>query len=69
MYTLILLPGLACDAALWRHQTPALAAHRPVVADVHARADSLPAMAALLLAEYPGLLVLEIGRASCRERV
>ncbi len=58
MSTLILLPGLTCDAALWRHQTPALAAHRPVVADVHARADSLPAMAALLLAEHPGALVL-----------
>jgi pimeloyl-ACP methyl ester carboxylesterase len=61
MTTLILLPGMACDAALWRHQQPALAAAAPgavVVADVHGRADSLPAMAALLLAEQPGDLLL-----------
>ena len=62
MTPLILLPGLACDGALWRHQQPALqtlAPHRPVVvADVHGRADSLPAMAALLLAEQPGELLL-----------
>ena len=58
MTTLILLPGMACDADLWRHQLPALAAHRPVVADVHARADTLPEMAALLLAEQPGDLLL-----------
>ena len=58
--TLILLPGLACDAALWRHQAPALAeAGVPVhVADVHRRADTLPEMAALLLAEQPGDLLL-----------
>ena len=58
--TLILLPGLACDAALWRHQAPALAeAGYPVqVADQHDRADTLPAMAALLLAEQPGVLLL-----------
>jgi len=62
MTTLILLPGLACDAALWRHQHAALAAaHRAgpvVVADVQQRADSIPAMAALLLAEHPGALRL-----------
>ena len=58
MSTLILLPGMACDAALWRHQTETLAAHRPVVADVHTRGHSLPAMAALLLTEHPGTLVL-----------
>ena len=60
MTTLILLPGLACDAALWRHQLPALAAHdrTVVVADVHNRADSLPEMAAQLLAEHPGELLL-----------
>lgn len=58
---LILLPGMACDAALWQHQLPALqdsAPGRLAVADVHARADSLPAMAALLLAEQPGDLLL-----------
>ena len=62
MTTLILLPGLACDAALWQPQQPALAAaHRSgpvVVADVNQRADSIPAMAALLLAEHPGELLL-----------
>jgi len=59
--TLLLLPGLACDAALWRDQHPLLAARHagPVrVSDVHQRADSLPAMAALLLAEHPGPLLL-----------
>ena len=60
MSTLILLPGLACDAALWRHQLPALAAGgRAVkVSDVHQRADSLAEMAALLLAEQAGDLLL-----------
>ena len=62
MTTLILLPGMACDAALWQHQHAALATAvapgRLVVADVHGRADSLPAMAALLLAEQPGDLLL-----------
>jgi pimeloyl-ACP methyl ester carboxylesterase len=62
MSTLILLPGMACDAALWRHQQPALkashAAGPVVVADVHGRADTLSEMAALLLAEHPGDLLL-----------
>jgi len=60
MSTLILLPGLACDAALWRLQLPALAAGRRAVqvSDVHQRADSLVEMAALLLAEQPGDLLL-----------
>lgn len=59
---LVLLPGMACDGALWRHLLAALAAlpnPPPVrVADVHHRAPSLPAMAALLLAEQPGPLLL-----------
>ena len=59
MTPLILLPGMACDAELWQHQQAALAQLRPLrVADVHHRADSLPAMAALLLAEQPGALLL-----------
>lgn len=62
MTTLILLPGLACDAALWHPQHPTLAAaYRGgpvVVADVNQRADSIPAMANLLLAEHPGELLL-----------
>ena len=52
MHRLILLPGLACDDALWRDQLPALRALGDVqVSDVHARFDSLPEMAAALLAE------------------
>ena len=59
MTPLILLPGMACDAELWQHQQAALAQQRPLrVADVHHRADSLPAMAALLLTEQPGRLLL-----------
>ena len=62
MTTLILLPGMACDATLWQPlQASLVAAHSAgsvVVADVHGRADSLPAMAALLLAEQPGDLLL-----------
>ncbi len=59
MSTLILLPGMACDAELWRFQLPALAArHAVVVADVHGRADTLPQMATRLLAEQPGPLLL-----------
>jgi pimeloyl-ACP methyl ester carboxylesterase len=58
MSSLILLPGLACNASVWRAQLPALARWNPVVTDVHTRADSIPAMAELLLREHPGPLVL-----------
>jgi len=58
--TLVLLPGLACDAALWRDQLPALSAarHAPRVSDVHQRHATLPEMARALLAEHAGPLVL-----------
>lgn len=56
--TLVLLPGLAGDEAMWRDQLAALADFRPHVSDVHMRHDSLPGMAAALLARYPGELVL-----------
>jgi len=57
---LVLLPGLACDAGLFAHQRPALeqAGHRVHVSDVHTRCDTLPAMAAALLAETTGELLL-----------
>ena len=58
MSSLILLPGLAGDATMWQAQLQALAPHHPVVSDVHARHDSIPAMAAALLARFPGRLVL-----------
>jgi pimeloyl-ACP methyl ester carboxylesterase len=50
---LILLPGLLCDAALWRPQVDALADLTvPQIADL-TRDDSLPAMAARVLAAAP----------------
>jgi pimeloyl-ACP methyl ester carboxylesterase len=59
MHTVILLPGLACDDALWRDQLPALAArHRVRVSDVHQRHTTLPAMARALIDEHEGPLVL-----------
>ena len=60
MTRVLLLPGLASDAALWRAQVHALsdAGHEPVVTDVHARHESLPKMAQALLAEHEGPLVL-----------
>lgn len=57
--SLILLPGLASDATLWRDQLPVLRARGPVhVSDVHSRHATLPEMAAALLAEHPGPLRL-----------
>jgi pimeloyl-ACP methyl ester carboxylesterase len=58
MTRLVLIPGLAGDAVMWQAQTQALTAWRPVVSDVHMRHDSIPAMAAALLAEHEGPLLL-----------
>ena len=60
MTRVILLPGLASDAALWRHQVPALlaAGHTVHVSDAHARADTLSAMARAVLADHAGPLLL-----------
>lgn len=59
MHTVILLPGLASDAALWRDQLPPLQARGPVqVSQVHAEHPTLPEMAAALLAAHDGPLVL-----------
>ena len=60
MTRVILLPGLASDAALWRHQMAALTAagHAVHVTDAHARASTLSGMAHILLAEHEGPLVL-----------
>ena len=59
MHTVILLPGLACDDALWRDQLPALQqCHRVQVSSVHQRHATLPEMAHALLAETDGPLVL-----------
>jgi pimeloyl-ACP methyl ester carboxylesterase len=59
MQPITLLPGLACDAELWREQVDALSPLRPVrVSDVHTRFATLPEMAAALLAEQRGDLLL-----------
>lgn len=59
MQTVILIPGLAADGAMWDAQRDALAAEFDVrVSDVHFKCESLPAMAEALLAAYPGPLVL-----------
>jgi pimeloyl-ACP methyl ester carboxylesterase len=57
-FRLVLLPGLAADALMWREQLTALAALVPRVTDVHMRHDSIEAMAQALLREEPGELVL-----------
>lgn len=58
-FTTVLLPGLACDAGLWREQLAALSPrYAPRVSDVHTHAQTLPAMAERLLAEQPGELLL-----------
>ncbi len=55
---LALLPGLLCDEALWRHQVEALAAIVECrVADFSSQ-DSVPAMAASVLAMMPAKFAL-----------
>jgi len=53
--TLVLIPGLMCDEALWAHQRAALGAltERVAVAD-HDHADSLATMAARILQVHAG---------------
>ena len=59
MPSLVLLPGLACDARLWEAQLHALPpALRATVSDVHMRHDRIEAMAGALLAEHAGRLIL-----------
>jgi pimeloyl-ACP methyl ester carboxylesterase len=59
MPQLLLLPGLACNAVMWQHQ---LAVIPPVfnatVTDVHTRFDTVHEMAASLLSEQTGDLIL-----------
>ncbi len=56
---LIFLPGLACDAELFAPQQAVLPAHwRASVTTVSSRFATLPTMAAALLAEHAGPLVL-----------
>lgn len=55
---LLLLPGLLCDAALWRHQVETLADIAEVTVGDLTRHDSIPAMAEQVLAEAPGSFAL-----------
>jgi pimeloyl-ACP methyl ester carboxylesterase len=59
MLPITFLPGLACDGEIWRDQLAALSPLRAVrVSDVHSRFATLPQMAAALLAEQAGDLLL-----------
>ena len=56
---LVLLPGLACDARLWQAQLPVLpTALDPIVSDAATRYGTIPAMAAAVLREHAGPLIL-----------
>lgn len=56
---LVLLPGLACDERLWEAQLPVLPAMFDArVSDAHMRHDTIEDMAAAVLRENPGPLVL-----------
>ncbi|MDM0012420.1 alpha/beta fold hydrolase [Variovorax sp. J22P168] len=56
---LVLLPGLACDERLWAAQIPALPAGLDVrVSDAHMRHGRIETMAAAVLEEHPGPLIL-----------
>jgi len=57
MPELVLIPGLAADDSMWPAQRRAFGTAARVT-DVHFRFDTLPAMAAALLAEHAGELLL-----------
>ena len=59
MTQLVFLPGLAADAAMWQQQLEAMPAQlHAVVSDAHSRHASLSEMAAVLLQEREGELIL-----------
>lgn len=58
MTQLVLIPGLAGDAVMWRAQHEGLREFEPIVSDAHMRHASIPEMAAGLLQECDGDLVL-----------
>lgn len=51
--SIVLVPGLVCDAAVWEHARKALAAHGEVRIAHHGKLDSLTAMAEKILREAP----------------
>src|SRR4051812_2110274 len=58
MTQLLFLPGLAGNAVMWQSQCSALADFAPRVTDVHPRFGTIAQMAAALLDENDGELVL-----------
>ncbi len=59
MPRLVLLPGLACDERLWQAQLPALPRDLDVhVSDAHMRHERIETMAAAVLREHAGPLIL-----------
>ena len=58
MSTLILVPGLMCDAAVWAHQVHALGGTAQVTVPDHGLADSIGAMAARILERAPDRFAL-----------
>ncbi len=59
MTRLVLIPGLACNDAMWSSQMPVLPAHlRTRITAVHTRCDTIEDMARALLDESPGDLLL-----------
>jgi pimeloyl-ACP methyl ester carboxylesterase len=58
LFSLVLLPGLAADAAMWRAQLAGLRDWQPIVSDAHMRQASIEATAAAVLQEHAGPLVL-----------
>ena len=55
---IVLVPGLMCDAAVWREQAAALAAIGDVIIADHADSDSLGGMAERILANAPSSFAL-----------
>ncbi len=59
MPQILLLPGLACNAVMWRPQLAVIpTAFNAKVTNVHTRFDTVQEMAEALLAEHPGDLIL-----------
>lgn len=56
--TLVLVPGLMCDAAVWEPLLPQLAAQADCMVAEHGEADSIAAMAARVLAQAPARFAL-----------
>ncbi len=58
MFSLILIPGLAADAAMWQDQLRDLSPWGPVVCEAHQAEETIETMAAAMLAAHTGPLVL-----------